>query len=152
MSGCTQYEAKTLRYLDGDLRGLELEDFRSHLESCENCRAQVETEQNLSRILRQSRPLYSAPASLRARVSAATTQDPSAARAVKGLGERAQQVLRWPSRGVARHFLRLQVLAPAVLTIALCLAFVPNIARHVRAASFIETAVATHRSYVAGSL
>src|SRR5262249_61100483 len=125
---------------------VELEEFRSHIESCENCRAQVETEQNLSRILRQSRPLYSAPASLRARVSAATTQDPSAARAVKGLGERAQQVLRWPSRGVARHFLRLQVLAPAVLTIAMCLAFVPNISRHVCDARFLEEALANSSS------
>jgi anti-sigma factor RsiW len=32
------------------------------------------------------------------------------------------------------------------------LAFVPNFVRHVRAANYVETAVATHRSYLDGSL
>jgi hypothetical protein len=36
--------------------------------------------------------------------------------------------------------------------IALCLAFVPDIERNVQAASYVETAAATHRSYLVGNL
>jgi len=44
------------------------------------------------------------------------------------------------------------VLVPAALAIALSLAIVPNIERRVQAASFVETAVATHVSYLNGDL
>jgi anti-sigma factor RsiW len=44
------------------------------------------------------------------------------------------------------------VLAPAALAIALCLAFVPDFVRHIQAASYVQTAVATHRSYINGDL
>jgi hypothetical protein len=42
MSPCDEYRVKILRYLDNDLRGHELDDFRSHLETCADCRANVE--------------------------------------------------------------------------------------------------------------
>jgi len=45
-----------------------------------------------------------------------------------------------------------RVLVPAGVAIALCLAVVPNIERRVQAASYVETAVATHRDYMNGDL
>src|SRR5215469_17494984 len=71
MSPCDEYSLKALRYLDDRLHGQELDDFRAHLEACSNCRASLETERSLSHLLRRSRPLYSAPPALRARVAAA---------------------------------------------------------------------------------
>jgi hypothetical protein len=43
---------------------------RAHLQTCANCKARLEEEQDLSRLLKRSRPLYSAPRQLCARVSA----------------------------------------------------------------------------------
>ena len=70
MSFYDKYRAKTLRYLDHDLQGEELDAFRDHLETCAGCRASLESELALSLVFRRSRPLYSAPDRLRSRVSA----------------------------------------------------------------------------------
>jgi anti-sigma factor RsiW len=43
-------------------------------------------------------------------------------------------------------------LAPAAAALALCFAFVPGILRNVQAASYVDTAVATHRNYLSGNL
>src|SRR5215469_4712627 len=74
MNPCDESVIKTLRYLENDLEGKELGDFRLHLESCAECRAHLEAEKALSRTLHRSRPLYSAPAALRDRVAAAVIQ------------------------------------------------------------------------------
>jgi anti-sigma factor RsiW len=42
-------------------------------------------------------------------------------------------------------------LALVVLVLAFLFAFVPNVVRQVRAASYVETALATHRSYLDGN-
>jgi hypothetical protein len=70
MSFYDEYRAKTLRYLDNDLQGEELDAFRKHFETCAGCRASLEAELALSLLLRRSRPLYSTPDRLRSRVSA----------------------------------------------------------------------------------
>ena len=74
MNPCDEGHAKILRYLDDDLRGHELDNFRNHLKVCADCRAGLEAEQALSHLLHRSRPLYQAPAALRSRVSAAVMQ------------------------------------------------------------------------------
>jgi anti-sigma factor (TIGR02949 family) len=147
-SACAKYLVETLRYLNDDLEGQELEEFRSHLSSCSNCRAHLEKEKALSQLLRRSRPLYSAPASLRARVSAATEAPASISTAT---GRHDQSFLQTVA-GVWWRFFRWRVLAPAAIAIALCVAFVPDIARNVRAASYVEAAVVEHRCYLNGSL
>jgi anti-sigma factor RsiW len=45
----------------------------------------------------------------------------------------------------------MRVPALVVLLLAFLFAFIPNVVRQVRAASFVETAAATHRSYLNGS-
>jgi mycothiol system anti-sigma-R factor len=69
MKGCDDYSATIQIYLDWELSGQELEDFPPHLEQCEACLTELEAEERLSALLHRLRPLYSAPAALRGRVS-----------------------------------------------------------------------------------
>jgi hypothetical protein len=152
MNRCDEYAVKTLRYLENDLEGPELEDFLSHLESCANCRGRVEAEKELSGTLHRSRPLYSAPAALREWVAAAVTQNVASSRVQDSTYWRAFRTLGERLSGVLQRLPGWRVLAPAALAIALCFAFVPDSVRHVEAASYVQTAVATHRSYINGDL
>jgi mycothiol system anti-sigma-R factor len=68
MKGCDDHSATIQLYLDKELSGPDLEDFRAHLKECEACWAQLEAEDWLSALLRGSRPLYCAPDALRERV------------------------------------------------------------------------------------
>jgi anti-sigma factor RsiW len=152
MNSCDEYAVKTLRYLENDLEGPELEDFLSHLESCANCRAHVEAEKALSATLHRSRPLYSAPAALREWVAVAVNQNLASSRVQDSTYRRASRILGERLSAALQRLPSWRVLAPAALAIALCLAFVPDSVRHVQAASYVQTAVATHRSYINGDL
>jgi len=68
MKGCDNYSPTIQLDLDGELSGNDLEDLRAHLANCETCQAELEAEESLSTLLRQSRPLYRAPDALRKRV------------------------------------------------------------------------------------
>jgi len=151
MSSCDEYAIKTLLYLDKDLEGQELKDFLSHLDSCARCRSHLETERELSAILHRSRPLFSAPVALRDRV-AAVIGKPKSNRIQESTYNRASRILRERLSGAMQSLASRRIVAPAALAIALCLAVVPTIERRVQAASYIETAVASHRSYVNGDL
>ena len=154
MSPCDEYSRRVLSYLEDRLRGQELDDFRTHLEDCSNCRAKVETERSLSQLLRRSRPLYSAPPALRARVAAAVEQhaDADPALANGGFYEGLLQMLGSGWADPARRVARLRLLAVSLAVIAIFLAFVPSVVRQVRAANYVEAAVATHRSCLDGDL
>jgi anti-sigma factor RsiW len=149
MSPCEEHSVKILHYLEGNLPGQELIDFQRHLESCANCRATLEAEQALSRVLHRFRRLYSAPAALHIRVNATVIEHSLATRST--LYEDVWHTLR-KLLEPARPALRLKMLVPALLVMGLILAFVPNVMRQARASNFVETAVATHRSYLNGNL
>jgi hypothetical protein len=151
MNSCDEYAIKILRYLDNDLKGLELDDFLSHLGSCASCRAQLEGERELSATLHRSRPLYSAPNALRDRV-AATIENAASSRAQDWIYQRVSRIPKKRRSGSFQSLASWRVLAPAAVAIAVCLAVVPNVERRVQAASYVETAVATHRSYLNGDL
>jgi anti-sigma factor RsiW len=151
MSPCDEVSLKALRYLDDLLQGQELHDFRAHLEVCPNCRARVETERALSRLLHRSRPLYSAPPALRARVAADLEQHAASMADREDFRERLMRIvggLADPARRVAR----VRLLAATLAVTGLVLAFAPSALRQVRAANYVETAVTTHRSYLDGNL
>jgi hypothetical protein len=150
MNNCDEYAVNTLRYLNNELEGHELEDFLSHLNSCARCREQLEAERELSATLDRSRPLYSAPAALRSRIATAIAQESRSSSAVHAdpPHRRFVQILA----AFIQRFLDSRVLVPTVVTLAFCLAFVPDIVRNVRAASYVEAAIAEHRSYLDGSL
>ena len=152
MSPCDAVSLKALRYLDDRLQGQELRDFRAHLEVCPNCRASVETERALSRLLHRSRPLYSAPPALRARVAVAVEKHSGPILARENFYKR---LLRSVGNGFAdpvRRVVRLRLLAATLAVTAMLLAFVPSAVRQLRAADYVETAVTTHRSYLDGNL
>lgn len=151
MSPCDEVSLNALRYLDDLLQGQELHDFRAHLEVCPNCRASVETERALSRLLHRSRPLYSVPPAFRARVAADLEQHAASMADREDFREHLMRIvgdLADPARRVAR----LRLLAATLAVTALVLAFAPSALRQVRAANYVETAVTTHRSYLDGNL
>ena len=151
MNPCDEYRVKTLRYLDDDLQGRELIDFRNHLKACAECQASLEAEQALSYLLHRSRPLYLAPAALRSRVSAAVMQHSESKLGRAGFYQAARQVMERDLVEPARRLLSMRVLALVVLLPAFLFAFIPNVVRQVRAASFVKTAVTTHRGYLNGN-
>jgi len=152
MNPCDEYVVKTLRYLGNDLEAKDLEDFRSHLESCAECRAHLEAEKALSRTLHRSRPLYSAPAALRDRVTAAVIQHRVADKVQDRVHQRAFRILGKQLAGALERLSGWQVLAPAAAVLALCLVIVPDTVRHVQAGGYVEAAVETHRNFLNGSL
>jgi mycothiol system anti-sigma-R factor len=68
MTGCVDYSNTLRRYLDKELCEGELVQFQAHLKRCWMCRKELDAEEELSRLLQRSRPLYTAPESLRNRV------------------------------------------------------------------------------------
>jgi mycothiol system anti-sigma-R factor len=68
MKGCGDYRENIRRYLDKEVCGHELVQFRTHLAECPACKQELEVEEELSCLLARSRPLYAAPDSLRNRV------------------------------------------------------------------------------------
>jgi mycothiol system anti-sigma-R factor len=68
VKGCDGGSQSILRYLDQELCGQELLQFRTHLVECATCKQEIDAEEELSRLLHRSQPLYAAPAGLRDRV------------------------------------------------------------------------------------
>src|ERR1700735_5668701 len=133
-------------YLDNELRDRELEDFRAHLAHCADCQSQLEEEQALADLLHRSRPLYRASDELRARVIAA--QDVSVSgHAPERLHRRVLRLLK-QSRGASEFTCPWRAVATIAFVFVLGMVFVPTIARRARAASYVDTALTTHRSYL----
>lgn len=152
MDPCEEYSLKALQYLEDRLEKQELDDFLAHLEVCSNCRTSVENERALSQLLHRSRPLYSAPPTLRARVAAAVEQHTTSIGARESSYTRLSRIVGSGFADPVRRVARLRLLAATLAVTALVLAFVPNAVRQVRAANYVETAVATHRSYLDGNV
>jgi mycothiol system anti-sigma-R factor len=126
MSPCEDFDSRLLLYLDNALNPQEAEHMRAHLQTCANCRARLEEEQELSRLLKRSRPLYSAPQQLRARVSAIERESAS-------IPTRTARRNWWHGdRGLRTGKCRY------TLTLAIALALVPDVAQKVRASSYVE--------------
>jgi anti-sigma factor RsiW len=152
MSSCDESSLKALRYLDDRLQGAELDDFRAHLEVCSNCRANVETERALSRLVNRSRPLYSAPPALRARVAAMVEEYAAPSRARVNPYQSILRIVKSGFADPARRVTTLRLLAAILAVTAVVLVFVPNAVRQARASNYVETAVAAHRHYLDGDL
>jgi anti-sigma factor (TIGR02949 family) len=139
-------------YLDKELSGPDLEEFRAHLEVCETCRSELAAGEELSRLLHRSRPLYSAPDALRDRVMRITELSPaSAPDTPPRLRNRILKVLARPWQTAGRGIPRWPVLVAAILLVVALLP-VPGILRQANANSYIDAAVAAHRSSLNGSL
>jgi anti-sigma factor RsiW len=144
MSAHDEHGVNILLYLDDELRGQDLEDFLAHLDNCADCRRLLEEEQALSNLLHRTRPLYTAPESLRARIASASGEPVV-------LGDKPdrkhEHILPFEWRNARRSGFRWMALAAMILVVVLGLTLVPTVVRHAEAATFIDTAVTTHRSY-----
>jgi len=140
-----------LRYIDNDLSGPELEAFRAHLQSCPTCKVRLEEERAFSSVLHRSRPLYRAPEQLRSQVAELLKQHPGA-RGVPGIYEWLVGILERPFLNRWPHFQSLGMWVSTLVLVSVCLIFSPGVARRVHSASYVEAAVAAHRSYLEGSL
>ena len=151
MKGCEDYGANIQLYLDKELTGQDLEEFHAHLEECPACRNQLEEEEELSDLLHRSRPLYSAPDALRKRVMRTAELFPSTTtHAPLGLRRRIAKILARPLQSARRP--SWPALVTAILLVTVGLLVVPGVLRQSRANSYIETAIAAHRSFLNGSL
>jgi len=92
MTPCDAYSAEILRYLDNDLHGQELDEFRAHIDTCEACRTNLVAEKALSGLFHRTRPLYPAPSTLRPLVRATLLQH-GPFRKPRSLYERVLQIL-----------------------------------------------------------
>jgi mycothiol system anti-sigma-R factor len=151
MDSCSDNRLNILRYLDNQLSGRELEAFGAHLKTCKECTLQLGAEQALSRLLRDSSPLYPAPLALRARVSAVLNQTPARSPISQGLHQVLPTIRRvW--RGLAQWTPSWSLALPALLMIVAALIFIPGVTRQVSAASYVSAAAAAHRGYLDGNL
>jgi anti-sigma factor RsiW len=153
MSDCDERSNDILLYLDNALTGQSLEDFRSHLAHCANCRERLAEELALSSLLHKTRPLYFAPQSLRGRVAAASTQQASAGSPISGRSSEThmEKFMRW-WRDVTRPVFSWKPLVAMMLLLVLGLVFIPGAVQRVRANDFVEAATDIHRSYLDGAL
>ena len=151
MNACERHTVDLMLYLDDELVGGKLTEFLAHLKICVDCRAALEEQLALSAVLRRSRPLYSAPPKLRARV-AATLASAGATTASKQLHEGSGQWLRRTLQGVERLMPRWKVLVPAVVGMMLCFPLVSNVVHEVRASEYVDAALSTHRGCLSGQL
>src|ERR1700761_2253518 len=104
MKGCDEYSPTIQLYVDQELSGDELQDFRAHLEECPACRAELEAEENLSALLHRSRPLYLAPDTLRQQVLQTVESAPvSGTYAPFRLQKRVTTILARPLRVASRR-------------------------------------------------
>jgi anti-sigma factor RsiW len=151
MNACEKYTVDLMLYLDDELLGGKLMDFLAHLKICADCRASLEEQLALSAVLRRSRPLYSAPPKLRARV-AATLAHAASETESNQLHEDSGRWLRRTLQVVERLMPRWKVLVPAVLGIMLCFLLISNVLHEVRASEYVDAALSTHRDYLSGQL
>jgi mycothiol system anti-sigma-R factor len=153
MSACDDYRAMVPLFLDDELRGHELQDFEQHIEECAECRQVLAQERALSQLLHRNRPLYHAPDALRARVTGILTSETrSAVQAPEWLRRRILRILASPLGGFVQPAFRWRQLAAVALVTVLAFLLIPPMFQRVRANAFVETAAATHRSYLDGNL
>jgi Putative zinc-finger len=153
MQDCGDYSVSVQLYLDNELSGGELEDFLAHLETCVPCEETIQVQRELSRLLYRSRPLYSAPDMLRARLLASTSQPRSAeSSAAPGLASRVATAFVELSRSIRARPRHWEALAALALILAVSALLFPQLLRRSNAAGYVEAAVAAHRSFLEGKL
>jgi mycothiol system anti-sigma-R factor len=85
MKECDGYRSDIHLYLDHGLCGQDIAEFSAHLELCGDCSQELAAEEELSRLLRRSRPFYPVPDGLRDRIhqAIALSQSPGSRRRSK---------------------------------------------------------------------
>jgi anti-sigma factor (TIGR02949 family) len=150
MKGCQEYGANIQLYFDNEMLNEDAEEFRVHFEECPVCRQAIEAEEELSRLLKSARPLDSASVSLREKIMQ-LTMEPSASLSYAPVSprSRASMSLERFLRSIRVH--RWQILS-ATATVLLISLFLLGVLPKLLARSYVEAAVAMHRSLLGGNL
>ncbi|MBX7222521.1 MAG: zf-HC2 domain-containing protein [Blastocatellia bacterium] len=107
MKECQHIQLLTSIYLDDELQNGERDAFETHLSTCAACRALVDQERAWLGAVRSARPLYQAPAELRARIEKNLAESSGVWTAPAELRRKLNQMLpqaafpwqsRWPVR------------------------------------------------------
>ena len=153
MNSCDVCSENILLYLDRELSGLELGDFRAHLQTCDACREEVKAEEELSALLHRSRPLYLAPKGLRRKVMKVTSvplllssHSPVRTRQYKN------RVLQLPRQSASRQGYLWGATVATLLLVFAVLLLLPAIVQRSSANNYIEAAIRAHRNFLNGSL
>lgn len=146
MASCGDYKIMIQLYLDHELTGSDLQDLLSHLETCRNCRREMEELKALSTQVREARPLFTAPTSLRERILAQASGQQEEKK--KAPAETA--TIRQFKKPAPTQLSQNRSWWPAAVAAVLCLvAGVTLSILHSRAQanamSFIDTAIVAHR-------
>lgn len=119
MMQCQDLRLRMAFYLDDELHNGERTDFEAHLGECRACQRLCEQERQELESIRAARPLYTAPAELRARMAALLTEAPEPYRAPVALRARLQHML-WPAAQPSFVTRPARAFAFAVLLVSLC--------------------------------
>jgi len=154
MDRCEENISRIDLYLDGELRGGELEAFHRHVKECRSCRRELTERRRFLEQVRAARPLYAPSAEFRAQMAAllaAATADPSSApeqheATATATKDRAPWWVLW---------LRSKPI-PASIACALAIAGIVMLwkvsLKDARANAFVDLAVEAHRQQLAGHL
>jgi anti-sigma factor RsiW len=154
MNACEERIASIDLYLDGELRGDELEAFNRHLEECSSCRKELAERRRFIEQVRAARPLYTPSAKFRAEMAALLAAPAPISRSEREPRD-ARVIVRKRHTPVWLLWLGSRPM-PAILACALAIAGISILwrvsQRDVRANAFVTMAAETHRQELAGNL
>jgi anti-sigma factor RsiW len=153
MASCDDYKIMIQLYVDEELTGSDLQDLLSHMETCGNCRREMEELKAFSTQIREARPSFAAPASLRERILAqAANQQEQKKKAPEETG-----TLRQFKKPTATLTPQNRSWLPAAIAAMLCLAAgitfsILHSRARANAMSFVDTAIVAHRGITDASM
>ena len=160
MASCGEYKTMIQLYADDELTGSDRQELLSHLETCADCRREMEELKEFSGQIRKARPQITTPVALRARILKLTAeqqkQEKKKALETEAIAE--QAVIPFISRPAStRQPMARRRWFPAAIAALLCigagLSFsIPHLRREANSRSFIDTAIVTHRGLTNASM
>jgi anti-sigma factor RsiW len=156
MNLCENIRARLSLYLDEELQGKERHTVEAHLEECDACRVWFDRERRFLEMVRASRPLATAPATLRTRVQECLGEATAGPVASTARRHGLSRLFRFFDAN-SGHSVRRRVMAAAVLALLLLpLVWLVTLKRKPMAArtpsEFALLAADTHLRHVRGQL
>lgn len=148
MNACEENRQRIFLYLDDELRDEDLAAFESHVKACAACRQTLEAERRFVEDVRSARPLYTAPAELRARVETIVHEAPHYA-VPHHLRARIREMIERTISTRPRFQWRIRQAIPAFAMLAAI--FVAVRLYHPRS-ELTSTAIQAHTQFVKGML
>ncbi|MEW6731367.1 MAG: anti-sigma factor [Acidobacteriota bacterium] len=142
-------------YIDNELQGIELAQFKTHINSCNNCRIVLEKEQDWLLTLRAQAPLYHAPTPLRDSIEQLVQANVDVEYSQPAPAELRQQITKLVRRHIWATNLSspwLKIAAAIILLIAIAGLWINIPSKLDRSSAFVLMAVNNHLRRQKGSL